>query len=175
MSGSNTRLIEHQRLGNTIVEAIAPQPADIVIAKRGTSGFCGTSLMRDLHERAIGTVLVTGTTPSGYVRATGVDAACYSLYVGIAEECCFDRFQMSHRVSLLDMHAKYGLVMALAEAAEYLCTTVRPPPVFHTTPESVGVRKTSGMSLPVHAAGRRMRSTSGRLRRLRSVTSMKQS
>jgi len=77
---------------------------------------------------------------SGYVRATVVDAACYSLYVGIAEECYLDRFQISHRVSLLDMHAKYGLVMALAEAAEYLCTTVRPTPVFHTTPEPVGVR-----------------------------------
>jgi hypothetical protein len=175
MSGSNTRLIEHQRLGNTIVEAIAPQPADIVIAKRGASGFCGTSLMRDLHERAIGTVLVTGTTPSGYVRATGVDAACYSLDVGIAEECYCDRFPMSHRVSLLDMQATYGLVMALAEAAESLCTTARPTPVFHTTPEPVGVRSTSGMSLPVHAAGRRMRSTSGRLSRLSSVTSMKQS
>jgi maleamate amidohydrolase len=69
-----------------------------------------------------------------------VDAACYSLYVGIVEECCFDRFQMSHRVSLLDMHAKYGLVMALTEATEYLCTTVRPTPVFHRAPEPVGVR-----------------------------------
>ena len=118
-------------------------------------------------------MVVTGTTTSGYVRATVVDAAWYSLYVGIVEECCFDRFQISHRVSLLAMHAKYGLVMALAEAAEYLCTTVRPTPVFHTTPEPVGVRETSGMSLPVHAAGRRMSSTSGILRRPRSVTSMK--
>ena len=132
--------LEHQRLGNTIVEAIAPQPADIVIAKRGASGFFGTSLMRDLNELDIDTVLVTGTTTSGCVRATVVDAACYSLYVGIVEECCFDRFQISHRVSLLDMHAKYGLVMALTEATEYLRTTVRPTPVFHRAPEPVGVR-----------------------------------
>ena len=126
--------------------------------------------MRDLNERDSGTVLVTGTTTSGYVRATVVDAACYSLDVGIAEECCFDRFQMSHRVSLLDMQATYGLVMTLAEAAESLCTTVRPTPVFHTTPEPVGVRSTSGMSLPVHAAGRRMSNTSGRLRRVQSIS-----
>ena len=96
--------------------------------------------MRDLNERDIGTVLVMGATTSGCVRATVVDAACYSLYVGIVEECCFDRFQIRHRVSLLDMHAKYGLVMALTEATEYLRTTVRPTPVFHTTPEPVGVR-----------------------------------
>jgi nicotinamidase-related amidase len=132
--------LEHQRLGNTIVQEIAPQPADIVIAKRGASGFFGTSLIRDLNELDIDTVLVTGTTTSGCVRATVVDAACYSLYVGIVEECCFDRFQISHRVSLLDMHAKYGLVMALTEAAEYLRTTARPAAAFHRAPQPVGVR-----------------------------------
>jgi nicotinamidase-related amidase len=112
--------LEHQHIGNTIVEEIAPQPADIVITKRGASGFFGTSLIRDLNEMDVDTVLVTGTTTSGCVRATAVDAACYSLYVGIVEECCFDRFEISHRVSLLDMHAKYGMVLGLQEAAAYL-------------------------------------------------------
>jgi len=51
-----------------------------------------------------------------------VDAACYSFYVGVVEECCFDRFQISHQVSLLDMHAKYGNVISLSEAAVYLQT-----------------------------------------------------
>ena len=122
--------LEHQRLGNTIVQEIAPQPEDIVIAKRGASGFFGTSLIRDLNEMDIDTVLVTGTTTSGCVRATVVDAACYSLYVGIVEECCFDRFQISHRVSLLDMHAKYGCVMSLQEATGYLRTQAQPGPAF---------------------------------------------
>jgi hypothetical protein len=57
-----------------------------------------------------------------------VDAACYSLYVGIIEECCFDRFEISHKVSLLDMHAKYGTVMSLQEGAEYLQTKAEPIP-----------------------------------------------
>jgi nicotinamidase-related amidase len=135
----NAEALEHQRLGNTIVQEIAPQPADIVIAKRGASGFFGTSLIRDLNELDVDTVLVTGTTTSGCVRATVVDAACYSLYVGIVEECCFDRFQISHRVSLLDMHAKYGNVMALAEAVEYLHTTARSTPVLHRAPEPAAV------------------------------------
>jgi nicotinamidase-related amidase len=123
----------HQRLGNTIVQEIAPQPEDIVITKRGASGFFGTSLIRDLNEMDIDTVLVTGTTTSGCVRATVVDAACYSLYVGIVEECCFDRFQISHRVSLLDMHAKYGRVMSLQEAAGYLRTQAQPSPAFRAS------------------------------------------
>jgi nicotinamidase-related amidase len=95
--------------------------------------------MRDLNEMDIDTVLVTGTTTSGCVRATVVDAACYSLYVGVVEECCFDRFQISHKVSLLDIHAKYGLVMSLREVAEYLQTRVQPTPVSRRVPHPVGV------------------------------------
>jgi nicotinamidase-related amidase len=114
--------LDHQHIGNTIVEEIGPQPADLVITKRGASGFFGTSLARDLNELDVDTVLVTGTTTSGCVRATVVDAACYSFYVGVVEECCFDRFQISHQVSLLDMHAKYGTVLSLREAAAYLQT-----------------------------------------------------
>src|SRR5207237_10514120 len=100
--------LEHQHIGNTIVEEIGPQPEDLVITKRGASGFFGTSLMRDLNDVDIDTVLVTGTTTSGCVRATVVDAACYRLYVGVVEACCFERFEISPRVSLGDMHANYG-------------------------------------------------------------------
>jgi nicotinamidase-related amidase len=130
--------LEHQHIGNTIVEEIGPQPEDLVIPKRGASGFFGTSLVRDLNELDVDTVLVTGTTTSGCVRATVVDAACYSFYVGVVEECCFDRFQISHKVSLLDMHAKYGNVMSLQEVTAYLQTKGQPSPALHSTPEPVG-------------------------------------
>src|ERR1044071_228495 len=129
-AGLSPEELEHQHIGNTIVEDIGPQPADLVIAKRGASGFFGTSLIRDLNEMDIDTVLVTGTTTSGCVRATVVDAACYSLYVGVVGECCFDRFEISHKVSLLDMHAKYGTVTSLQEVTEYLRTQAQPTPVF---------------------------------------------
>jgi maleamate amidohydrolase len=49
-----------------------------------------------------------------------VDAAAYNYYVGVVEECCFDRFDISHRVSLMDMHAKYGQVIGLPQAQAYL-------------------------------------------------------
>jgi nicotinamidase-related amidase len=132
--------LEHQHIGNTIVEEIGPQPEDLVLTKRGASGFFGTSLVRDLNELDIDTVLVTGTTTSGCVRATVVDAACYSFYVGVVEECCFDRFQISHQVSLLDMHAKYGNVLSLTEATAYLQTRAQPTPALHSMPEPVGRR-----------------------------------
>jgi hypothetical protein len=63
-----------------------------------------------------------------------VDAACYSFYVGVVEECCFDRFEISHRVSLLDMHAKYGIVMSLDETTAYLRAQAQPTPALHRVP-----------------------------------------
>jgi maleamate amidohydrolase len=75
-----------------------------------------------LNELDVDTLIVAGTTTSGCVRASVVDAASYNYYVGVVEECCFDRFDVSHRVSLMDMHAKYGEVIDLTRAQEYLQT-----------------------------------------------------
>jgi nicotinamidase-related amidase len=112
--------LEHQRIGNRIVDEIAPQPGDVVIEKRGASGFFGTPLVSYLNELDVDTLIVTGTTTSGCVRASVVDAACNNYFVGVVEECCFDRFEISHRVSLMDMHAKYGQVISLESALAYL-------------------------------------------------------
>jgi maleamate amidohydrolase len=113
---------EHRRIGNRIVEQIAPAPGDLVVEKRGPSAFFGTALVSYLNELDVDTLIVAGTTTSGCVRASVVDAAAYNYYVGVVEECCFDRFDISHRVSLMDMHAKYGQVVSLAEAQAYLRT-----------------------------------------------------
>lgn len=112
--------LEHQRLGNCIVDELAPLPGDTVIQKRGPSAFFGTPLVSWLNELDVDTLVVTGTTTSGCVRASVVDAAANNYYVGVVEECCFDRFDISHRVSLMDMHAKYGQVITLDRAQEYL-------------------------------------------------------
>ena len=64
--------------------------------------------------------IVTGTTTSGCVRASVVDAACHHYHVAIVEDCCFERFEISHRVSLMDMHAKYGQVISRTKAQQYL-------------------------------------------------------
>jgi nicotinamidase-related amidase len=121
--------LEHQRIGNRIVEDIAPVAGDIVIHKRGPSGFFGTPLVAYLNELDVDTLIVAGTTTSGCVRASVVDAASNNYYVGVVEECCFDRFDISHRVSLMDMHAKYGQVLSLHRAIDYVrsAEAVLPP------------------------------------------------
>jgi maleamate amidohydrolase len=68
----------------------------------------------------VDTLIITGTTTSGCVRASAVDAASLDFYVGVVEECTFDRFEISHKVSLMDMHAKYGSVISLDAAMDYL-------------------------------------------------------
>ena len=64
-------------------------------------------------------VIVVGTTTSGCVRATVVDAFSLNYRVILAEEGCFDRSEASHAVSLCDMHAKYADVLPTAEILSF--------------------------------------------------------
>ena len=65
-------------------------------------------------------VIVTGTTTSGCVRATVLDAFSLNYRVAVAEDGCFDRSQASHAVNLCDMHAKYADVVTGAEIISYV-------------------------------------------------------
>jgi len=105
--------------GNEIVAVIAPGPKDIVIRKQKPSGFFGTNLAAYLTLLGCDGVVVVGTTTSGCVRATVVDAFSLNYRVGLAEEGCFDRSEASHAVSLCDMHAKYADVVPTAEILAY--------------------------------------------------------
>ena len=65
-------------------------------------------------------VIVTGTTTSGCVRASVIDAFSQNFRVIVAEECCFDRSQASHAINLCDMNAKYADVVSTAEVINYI-------------------------------------------------------
>jgi maleamate amidohydrolase len=108
--------------GNEIVAPIAPGPHDIVVYKRKPSGFFGTDLASYLTLLGCDSVVVTGTTTSGCVRATAVDAFSLNYRVVLAEEACFDRSEASHAVSLCDMHAKYADVMKVNDVLSYFDT-----------------------------------------------------
>jgi nicotinamidase-related amidase len=106
--------------GNQIVAMIAPGPRDIVIRKQKPSGFFGSNLAAYLTLLGADSVIVVGTTTSGCVRATVVDAFSLNYRVILAEEGCFDRSEASHAVSLCDMHAKYADVVPTAEVLAYV-------------------------------------------------------
>ena len=104
---------------NEIVRDIAPGPHDIVVLKQKPSGFFGTNLTSYLTLLGCDSVIVTGTTTSGCVRATVVDAFSLNYRVAVAEEACFDRSQASHAINLCDMNAKYADVVKTAEVLAY--------------------------------------------------------
>jgi maleamate amidohydrolase len=89
----------------------APQPGDVVIRKQRASAFFGTPLIAHLTQLGIQTLIVCGESTSGCVRASAVDAFSYGFHVVLAEECCFDRSPLSHKINLFDLHHKYADVM----------------------------------------------------------------
>jgi maleamate amidohydrolase len=67
-------------------------------------------------------LIVTGTTTSGCVRATVIDAFSYNIRVAVVEDGCFDRSEASHAISLCDMHAKYADIVPATRAKEFIAT-----------------------------------------------------
>lgn len=107
--------------GDVIVDELTPLLGETVIYKGGTpSGFHGTPLVSLLVHAGVDTLIVTGMTTSGCVRATVVDAFSYNFHVIIPFECVADRSQISHKVNLFDMHMKYADVAGLDEVLDYL-------------------------------------------------------
>jgi len=120
LNARHDELIALGEEGSRIVNEIAPAANDIVIEKHYPSMFFGTPLISYLHELAIDTLIVTGCTTSGCVRATTVDAYSYNFRVSIPEECVFDRVKSAHDASLLDLDMKYGDVVSTDAVLEYL-------------------------------------------------------
>jgi maleamate amidohydrolase len=119
-TGERLLVASTERDGDEIVDEIAPEPHDIVVLKQKPSGFFGTNLLSYLVLLGCDSVIVTGTTTSGCVRATVLDAFSNNFRVIVAEEACFDRSQASHAINLCDMQAKYADVLPVEEVKRYL-------------------------------------------------------
>ena len=106
--------------GNEIMPEIAPIEGETLVPKGKPSGFFGTQLASHLNYYKVDTLIITGMTTSGCVRATVVDAFSYNYLVTVPVECVADRSQVSHEVSLFDMDMKYADVLPLDEVLRYL-------------------------------------------------------
>ena len=71
-------------------------------------------------SRGIDTLLITGCTTSGCVRATAVDACSLGLHTIVVQEAVGDRAELPHIANLFDIDAKYGDVVELTEAMGYV-------------------------------------------------------
>lgn len=106
--------------GYEFVAETAPLPGDLLIPKRHPSAFFGTALTSYLIDMGVDSLLVTGCTTSGCVRASAMDAFAYNFRVAVIEDCVYDRSEIAHAVNLFDLQAKYGDVIALDAATAYL-------------------------------------------------------
>jgi maleamate amidohydrolase len=98
------------------------RPNDILLMKKYASCFFGTDLVPRLNSRRVDTLIITGCTTSGCVRATAVDAVQNGFRPMVVREAVGDRSVAAHEQSLFDLNAKYADVVSLDETLQYLKT-----------------------------------------------------
>jgi nicotinamidase-related amidase len=99
---------------------IAPRPDEPVLTKVFASAFFGTTLQSILASAGCDSVIVTGASTSGCVRATAVDALQHGYRVAVPREAVGDRNPAAHEANLYDIDAKYGDVVSLDEVLAHL-------------------------------------------------------
>jgi nicotinamidase-related amidase len=92
-------------------ERLHRDASDAVFVKKYASCFFGTDLVSRLQSRRVDTLIITGCTTSGCVRASAVDAIQYGFRPVVVREAVGDRSKPAHDQSLFDIQAKYGDVM----------------------------------------------------------------
>jgi maleamate amidohydrolase len=103
-----------------IIDELAPLEDELVIPKQYPSAFFGTSLASTLTAAAVDTVVVTGLSTSGCVRATVVDAVSHGFRPVVVRDAVGDRDARPHEANLFDMQAKYADVVAADEVVDRL-------------------------------------------------------
>lgn len=107
--------VEGSPLG-TFPDGLTPLTGERVFTKQYPSAFFGTGLAEALHAEGIDTLLITGYSTSGCVRASAVDAMQHGFVPLVVREACADRHAAPHEANLFDLQAKYAEVIGEAEA-----------------------------------------------------------
>ncbi|ODT81336.1 MAG: isochorismatase [Pelagibacterium sp. SCN 64-44] len=93
---------------------------ELVVSKQYASAFFGTSLASTLTAWGMDSVILTGLTTSGCVRASCVDACSHGFIPIVVADACGDRHAAPHEANLFDMNAKYADVESEADVVAYL-------------------------------------------------------
>jgi maleamate amidohydrolase len=103
-------------------EGLVPRDDEIIVSKQYPSAFFGTSLASTLTSGGIDSVILTGLTTSGCVRASCVDSMSHGFRTIVVADACGDRHPAPHEANLFDMNAKYADVVSEADALAYLAS-----------------------------------------------------
>ncbi|MCY3910356.1 MAG: N-carbamoylsarcosine amidohydrolase [bacterium] len=101
-------------------EGLEPADDEVVVVKQYASGFFGTSLASTLTSLGTDTLIITGVSTSGCVRATALDACQHGFIPIVVRDACGDRDQGVHEANLFDLDAKYADVVSEQEVLDYL-------------------------------------------------------
>jgi maleamate amidohydrolase len=102
---------------------LTPAEDEIVVTKQYASAFFGTSLASTLYAMGADTVLITGFSTSGCVRASALDALQHGFIPFVVREACGDRDARVQEANLFDLQAKYAEVVSESEAIAILQKT----------------------------------------------------
>jgi maleamate amidohydrolase len=100
-------LTEHAHAGQIVAE-LAPLSTETILRKTQPSAFFNTSYAEQLRRLGVDTLIVSGCTTSGCVRATVVDAMSHNFRTIVARDCVGDRSLQAHDANLFDMEQKYA-------------------------------------------------------------------
>ncbi len=103
-----------------IDERIKPQHDEYIVSKKYASSFFGTNLDTYLRMQGVDTVVITGCTTSGCVRASAVDSLQYGFHTIVVGDGVGDRAQGPHEANLFDMDAKYADVVSTSDVLEHI-------------------------------------------------------
>lgn len=101
-------------------DGLEVRPGELVISKQYPSAFFGTSIASTLTAMGVDTLIHTGLSTSGCVRATCVDCCSHGFIPIIVRDAVGDRHPAPHEANLFDMDAKYGDVVSEAEVISYM-------------------------------------------------------
>jgi nicotinamidase-related amidase len=106
--------------GVEVDERLDARKTDTILVKKYASCFFGTDLVPRLLAHQVDTLIITGCTTSGCVRATAVDACQTGFRPMVVREAVGDRSAAAHEQSLFDLQAKYADVVSLDETLQYM-------------------------------------------------------
>jgi maleamate amidohydrolase len=95
---------------------LQPQAGELVVSKQYPSAFFGTALASTLHAMGVDTVMLTGYSTSGCVRASALDALQHGFIPFVCKDAAGDRDPKVQAANLFDIQAKMGEVVDEATA-----------------------------------------------------------
>jgi maleamate amidohydrolase len=109
------RIFEEGGPWSSIDERVTPHAGEVVLVKKFASAFFGTNAASLFVSYGVDTIIVCGSTTSGCVRASALDALQSGFRVIIPRECVADRAPGPHEANLFDLQAKYADVLSLQD------------------------------------------------------------